>query len=193
VDPAASGTRANRPRATLTPRSCWAASGVFQLSPVPVLPQWYIAPYIQDDWKVSRRLTLNLGLRWDINTYPDEKYNRINRGFNRERASPVAGQIPADMLALMYPNLANLRGGLEFAGVGGNPARIGNMDWNNFQPRIGAAYQLTDRTVLRGGYGLYYTNFANNNDWIRTDGFSDSARRSSTAGRRPDAAAEPAQ
>lgn len=139
----------------------------------PFFKQWYLAPYFQDDWKVSRRLTLNLGLRWDFNTYPDEKYDRINRGFNPTAASPIAQQIPANMLA-MYPQLRDLKGGLEFAGVNGNPSAVGKMDWNNIQPRIGVAYQVGDKTVLRGGYGLYYTNFANNNDWNRTTGFSTS-------------------
>lgn len=137
----------------------------------PFFRQWYMAPYIQDDWKVSRRLTLNLGLRWDVNFYPDEKYNRLNRGFNPQAPSPIAQQIPAEMLAL-YPQLRDLKGGLEFAGVGGNPREVGKRDWNNFQPRIGVAYQLTDRTVLRGGYGLYYTNFSNDNNWLKTIGFS---------------------
>jgi hypothetical protein len=139
----------------------------------PFFKQWYLAPYFQDDWKVSRKLTLNLGLRWDFNMAPDEKYNRLNRGFNVDAPSPIAQQIPAEMLAL-YPNLRDLRGGLEFAGVGGNPSRIAEMDWNNIQPRVGAAYALTDKFVLRGGYGLYYTNFANNNDWNLTHGFSTS-------------------
>jgi hypothetical protein len=131
----------------------------------PFFRQWYVSPYFQDDWKVSRRVTLNLGLRWDFNTYPDEKYNRINRGFNANAASPIADQLPPG-------TISNLRGGLEFAGVNGNPSSTGEMDWNNIQPRVGVAFQLNDNTVLRGGYGLYYTNFANNNDWNRTDGFS---------------------
>jgi hypothetical protein len=131
----------------------------------PFFRQWYVSPYFQDDWKVSRRVTLNLGLRWDFNTYPDEKYNRINRGFNADAPSPIADQLPPG-------TISNLRGGLEFAGVNGNPSSTGEMDWNNIQPRIGVAFQLNDNTVLRGGYGLYYTNFANNNDWNRTDGFS---------------------
>ncbi|MFN3322531.1 MAG: carboxypeptidase regulatory-like domain-containing protein [Bryobacteraceae bacterium] len=149
-------------------------SGVTGSSNYPLYPffrDWYSALYMQDDWRVSRRLTLNLGLRWDLNLYPDEKYNRLNRGFNASATSPIASQIPADMLAL-YPNLRNLSGGLEFAGVGGNPTKVGNSDLNNIQPRVGVAYLLTEKLVLRGGYGLYYTNFANNNDWIRTFGFS---------------------
>jgi hypothetical protein len=150
--------------------------GVGGSSNYPLFPyfrQWYLAPYFQDDWKVSRRVTLNLGLRWDFNQFPDEKYNRINRGFNTEAPSPIAQQIPADMLA-MYPQLRNLRGGLEFAGVNGNSSKVGKMDWNNIQPRVGVAYQFNDRTVIRGGYGLYNTNFSANNDWNRTTGFSTS-------------------
>lgn len=158
------------------PFASFLLGGVNGSSSYPLFPffrQWYIAPYIQDDWKLTRRLTLNLGFRWDLNTFPDEKYNRINRGFNADAPSPIAQQIPADMVA-MYPNLRNLRGGLEFAGVNGNPSSVGKMDWNNLQPRIGAAYQLTEKMVLRGGYGLFYTNFSNNNDWNRTTGFSTS-------------------
>jgi hypothetical protein len=61
---------------------------------------------------------------------------------------------------------------LEFAGVNGNPSTVGKLDKNNFQPRIGAAYQLSDKLVVRGGYGLY--NLNPNNDWNLTTGFSTS-------------------
>jgi hypothetical protein len=138
----------------------------------PVYPfnrQWYVAPYIQDDWKVTRRLTLNLGLRWDYNGPPDEKWNRLNRGFNTTVTSPLVQQLPPEAFS-QYPELRNLKGGLEFAGVGGNPRIAANRDWNNIQPRIGVAYQLMDRVVMRGGYGLYYMN--PNNDYLKYVGFS---------------------
>lgn len=135
----------------------------------PFYQQWYFSPYFQDDWKVNRRLTLNLGLRWDFNQAPSEKYDRINRGFDTNVASPAASQIPAAMLAL-YPQLNNLKGGLAFAGVNGNPRTVAKNDWNNFQPRIGVAYSLNEKTVLRGGYGLFYMN--PNNDSLNTTGFS---------------------
>ncbi|HOK44594.1 MAG TPA: TonB-dependent receptor [Bryobacteraceae bacterium] len=137
----------------------------------PFTRQWYIAPYIQDDWKVTRKLTLNLGLRWDYNGPPDEKWNRMNRGFDRNAASPVASQIPAEMLA-QYPQLKDLKGGLRFTGVDGQPRIAADRDLNNFQPRIGAAYQLTSKLVLRAGYGLYYLN--PNNDYLKFAGFSTS-------------------
>lgn len=137
----------------------------------PFFRQWYFAPYFQDDWKVTRKLTINMGLRWDYNLAADEKYNRINRGFNQNATSPIASLIPANMLA-MYPNLRNLRGGLEFAGVNGNPRITGVKDLNNWQPRIGAAYSINDKLVVRGGYGLYFMN--PNNNFLQTIGFSTS-------------------
>ncbi len=137
----------------------------------PFNKQWYFAPYFQDDWKVSRKLTLNLGLRWDFNEAPSEKYDRMNRGFNADAASPVASQIPADMLAL-YPGLRNLKGGLEFVGVNGNPRIAARHDFNNWQPRIGAAYQISSKLVARGGYGLYSMNPSN--DYRKFAGFSES-------------------
>ncbi len=138
----------------------------------PVYPfnrQWYFAPYLQDDWKVSRRLTLNVGFRWDYNGAPDEKYNRQNRGFDAGMTTPIAGQISAANLAL-YPELRNLKGGFQFAGVNGNPTLAAKNDLNNFQGRIGAAFTLNDKTVLRGGYGLYYLN--PNNNFLQTAGFA---------------------
>jgi hypothetical protein len=140
---------------------------------IPLYPfnrQWYAAPYFQDDWKVTRRLTLNLGLRWDYNGPPDEKWNRMNRGFNPAASSPVARQIPAAMLAL-YPNLANLTGGLEFVGTGGNPRIASKRDLNNWQPRAGFAYQMASKLVMRGGYGLYYMN--PNNNFLQFAGFTE--------------------
>ena len=135
----------------------------------PFFRQWYFAPYFQDDWKVSRRLTLNIGFRWDYNGAPDEKWNRLNRGFDAGAASPISSQISAANLAL-YPQLRTLKGGFAFTGVGGNSTLAAHNDLNNFQGRIGAAFQLNDKVVLRGGYGLYYLN--PQNDALQTAGFS---------------------
>ncbi|MEZ5352079.1 MAG: carboxypeptidase regulatory-like domain-containing protein [Bryobacteraceae bacterium] len=112
---------------------------------------WYFAPYLQDDWKVSRRLTMNLGFRWDYNGPPDEKYNRMNRGFDPTQATPLA----------QLPGLSNLRGGFRFAGVDGQSTLASKRDMNNFQPRVGAAYQISEKLIMRGGYGLYYLNPSN--------------------------------
>ncbi|MBI4873278.1 MAG: TonB-dependent receptor [Acidobacteria bacterium] len=137
----------------------------------PFFRQWYGALYFQDDWKISRHLTLNLGLRWDANMAPDEKWNRLNRGFNQTAASPVAALIPAAMQTL-YPELKNLKGGLEFAGVNGKPTRAADFYSNTWQPRVGAAYQIGSKLVARGGWGLYYINPSN--DYLQTTGYSTS-------------------
>jgi hypothetical protein len=121
----------------------------------PFWQQWYLSPYFQDDWKVGRRLTLNLGLRWEWNQPATEKYNRANRYFDPAISNPVA---------------PGLKGGLLFAGVDGQPRTFADNDWNNFQPRVGFAWQVSEKLVMRGGYGLYYLN--PNNDWHISAGFS---------------------
>ncbi|MBI5280461.1 MAG: TonB-dependent receptor [Candidatus Solibacter usitatus] len=135
----------------------------------PFFQQWYFAPYFQDDWKVSRKLTVNVGLRWDYNGAASEKYNRINRGFDSAAASPIVSQIPASMLAL-YPQISTLKGGFRFAGANGVPRLASNNDLNNWQPRFGAAYQINSKLVMRGGWGIYSMN--PNNDYLQTAGFA---------------------
>jgi len=89
--------------------------------------------YAQDDWKVNSRLTLNLGLRWELNTPMTEKYNTI------ASFDPKTGQIRA-------------------AGQNGVPDNLFKYDYNNFAPRVGFAWQpLGDsKTVVRGGVGVFY-------------------------------------
>jgi hypothetical protein len=116
--------------------------------------QWvYYAPWIQDDFKVTRRLTVNLGFRWDINLPATERYNQINRGFFADQVNPISNSIDRNA----FPGFT-VKGGIGFAGINGQPRSPVNTDWNNLQPRVGAAYQLNDKTVLRGGWGLFYLN-----------------------------------
>ena len=128
----------------------------------PFFRQWYYAPFVQDDWKLNSRLTLNLGLRWDFTLAPDEKYGRLDYRFD-----PNAQADPS-----RFPELANYKGGLTFAGVGGNPAKAANTNYWNVQPRLGIAYQVARHLVLRGGWGRYFAN--PNNNWQKTTGFSTS-------------------
>jgi hypothetical protein len=112
----------------------------------PAFLHYYYATFIQDDWKVSKRLTLNLGLRWDYETPAVERYNRMLIGVNLDAPSPIASSVQG----------VTLKGQSLFAGVGGNGRGSFAQDRNNFGPRIGAAYQIHDKWVIRGGYGLYY-------------------------------------
>jgi hypothetical protein len=139
-------------------------SGVdYQLFPT-TLGKYY-APWFQNDWKFNRRLTINLGLRWDVNVAPDERYDRLNRGFDADVINPANALINRTT----FPTLPQLKGGLNFAGVNGVDRIAANTDWNNIQPRLGFAYLLTDKLVMRGGWGLYFVN--PNNDYLQFNGF----------------------
>ncbi len=100
----------------------------------------YYAGYFQDDWRVSRRLTLNLGLRYDYDEPRTERFNRFN-WFDPFVASPLASKFPG------------LKGGLQFVGVDGHSRHQFTPDRNNLGPRLGLAFELSSKTVLRMGYG----------------------------------------
>ncbi len=106
----------------------------------------YTALYFQDDWRVTRKLTLNLGLRYDLDNPRTERYNRMNY-FDPAAASPLASRVPG---------YSNLTGGLVFVGVNGRPRSQYIMDTNNIAPRIGFAYQAAKNTAIRGGFGNIY-------------------------------------
>jgi hypothetical protein len=145
------------PSATANFAGCNGNAPVSQLENVsPTTFEWgYYAAYIQDDFKVTPRLTLNLGLRYDYEQPPVERFNRQNRGFAVDQASPLAAAARAASAA-DCPSCAALTGGLLFAGVGGQPEGAFEPDRDNFQPRVGVAYQWNEKTVVRGGYGLFY-------------------------------------
>ena len=122
----------------------------------------YYALYAQDDWKVSRKLTLNLGLRWDLDIPRTERYNRMET-FDPSVASPLAAKT----------GIATLRGGLRYVGVNGYSRRQYDPDWNNLGPRVGFAYELNPKTVIRGGYGIFYSgSYRGANSTVGTQGFS---------------------
>lgn len=121
--------------------------------PVPyALRSYFYGGFVQDDWKVSRNLTLNFGVRWELETPYTERYDQLFYGFGYEIANPV--KVPG----------INMRGGPLYANVDGNPRRNGNLDLNNLGPRFGFAWQVHPGTVLRGGYGLFYSSNIGNLD-----------------------------
>jgi hypothetical protein len=118
------------------------ASGSVPMNANPAYQSRYFVLFVQDDWRVTSKLTLNLGLRWDYESPLSERFHRQNAGFDSAAANPFR-----------VPGL-QLKGGLLF--TGSDQSLPFARDWNNLQPRIGVAYQLTQRTVLRGGYGISY-------------------------------------
>jgi hypothetical protein len=117
--------------------------------------QIYGAFYFQDDWRVSRKLTLNLGVRWDLAGPWSERFNRLSV-FLPDAASPLAQSL----------NLP-LKGKFALVDSPDNPARTNTaLEKNLFAPRVGFAYQITPKTVLRSGYGIFYipTNLVTTND-----------------------------
>ncbi|MBL8173349.1 MAG: TonB-dependent receptor [Bryobacterales bacterium] len=122
----------------------------------------YHAFYAQDDWKLSRKLTVNLGLRFDFERPTQERFNRTAIGYDFATASPIqdaarANYARAPIAEVPVPNFRTT-GGLMFAGVGNSPRGLWDTDWNNLAPRIGFAYLMRPDTVLRGGYAIFFSN-----------------------------------
>jgi len=120
----------------------------------------YWGVFVQDDWRVTSKLTLNLGLRYEYEKPTGERYNRSIRDFDFATASPVSQQAAANYARAPIPQVPasafRTTGGLLFAGVGSQPRQLWGADRNNFAPRIGLAYTLNQRTVIRTGYGIFF-------------------------------------
>jgi len=105
----------------------------------------YYGAYIQDDWKALPRLTVNLGLRYDLDIPRTERHDRMET-FDPTAASPL----------VQTAGIAGLSGGVVFSGVDGASRRQYSPRWNDFGPRVGFAYELDPNTAVRGSYGIYY-------------------------------------
>jgi hypothetical protein len=105
----------------------------------------YYGGYAQDDFRLTSKLTLNYGLRYEYETGMKEQENRFTVAFDRDAVSPLAELTGLD-----------IRGGLRYAGLEGFPDYQTNPSKTKFSPRGGFAWSLNDRTVLRGGYGMFW-------------------------------------
>jgi len=103
----------------------------------------YNAVFVQDDWRLSSKLTLNLGLRWESETGLKENNNQLAVGFDRTAKAQLS-------------NGTQVTDGILFAGVNGNQRDTGDLSRAKFAPRLGASYQFTPKTVMRGGYAILY-------------------------------------
>ncbi len=116
--------------------------------------------FVQDDWRVNSKLTLNLGLRWEVETALTERNNKSVSGFEYAYIQPIEATVQSRYAALKDPALKALlpqlsvKGGLMFAGVDGS-SRLYETPKDSFLPRFGLTYQLNSKTVIRGGIGLF--------------------------------------
>ena len=131
---------------------------------IPVSNYW--GAFIQDQWKVSPRFTLTLGVRWEMDT-PRSEVNNLQSGFDARQINPVAG-VP---------------GVVTFAGQDGVGKYAHDFDANNFGPRFGLAYRLHNSTVVRGGYGISYLGqYGSGMIYVLNQGFGQNAQFSSPDG-----------
>lgn len=138
----------------------------------------YYSIYLHDDFKVSSKLTLNLGLRYELETPLTERFDRLVAGFAYDQSNPIEAAAKANYAKSTIPeipvNQFRVLGGLTFVNTGNIGRSPYRGERNNIQPRFGFAYQLTRDTVLRGGYGLFHDTLGvNSNVGIQT-GFSQS-------------------
>jgi len=138
----------------------------------------YLSLFIQNDWKVTRSLTLNAGLRYELELPTTERFNRTNRGFDFLTPNPVQKAAAAAYAASPIPEVPvdqfRTLGGLLFAGVGGNPRGLWNTDKNNFSPRFGLAWMVSPKIVVRAGYGVFFTSLGADRNDVYQQGFSQS-------------------
>jgi hypothetical protein len=120
--------------------------------------------YLQDDWKATQKLTLNLGLRYEIQTAPTERYNR-QQYFDFKAVNPISSAIGFNVPGELVFNTDKNRG-------------LYNTQYKNFAPRIGLAYQFMPKLVFRTGYGIFFvpnyngngplTGYSQSTPWVTT-------------------------
>ncbi|MFN7934306.1 MAG: carboxypeptidase-like regulatory domain-containing protein [Bryobacteraceae bacterium] len=136
----------------------------------------YWGLFVQNDWRVTSKLTVNLGVRYEYEAPVTERYNRTIRAYDFVTANPVSQQARANYATSPIPQLPvtafTTIGGLQFAGVGGQPRGLWNADRNNFAPRIGLAYSLNPKTVIRTGYGIFYDVLGVDRNDVNQGGFN---------------------
>lgn len=137
----------------------------------------YWSFFVHDNWRATQKLSLDFGVRWEYEGPITERYNRSVGGFDPTASQPIEASARAAYALNPDPALSlsqfNVRGGLLFAGVGGQPRLLWERSLKNFVPRLGFAYQANQKTVVRGGFGLFPISLgqATNNYAILT-GFS---------------------
>jgi hypothetical protein len=129
-------------------------SGFYEIQFQPATENYQYAVFAQDNWKATHKLTLNLGLRYDVSLPRTDRFNRQN-WFDPNAVSPLNnGTFSYTDPISGNPVTRPLLGGEVFANSHQRTNYV--TDWRDIQPRFGFAYQFADKMVVRGGYGIYY-------------------------------------
>jgi hypothetical protein len=131
--------------------------------------------FLQDDWRIGARLTINLGLRYEFETPLTEAQNRSVRGFDFNAVQPMEVAVRAALNPTatgVSRDQFMVKGGLTFPGVNGEPEGLYETPKDNVMPRVGFAYELDDNTVVSGGYGMFYGFLGQRRGDVVTSGFS---------------------
>jgi trimeric autotransporter adhesin len=115
----------------------------------------YFSGYAQDDWRVNNKLTINYGLRLEHETGMMEKNNNETVNFDASAVNPLNSQVK--LIDPVTGAQRQIMGGLIFAGQNGAPTQQGNQPAIKPAPRVGVVYSFNEKTVLRGGWGLYFS------------------------------------
>src|SRR2546426_548409 len=107
------------------------------------------APFIDDNWQLSSKMTVQMGLRWEY-LAPWHEVNGIEGSFDAASGKIGFNKVPSNLPAQLVPLVINQDGFF--------PAGILQKDLNNFGPRVGVAYNANEKTVIRSGFGIYYDN-----------------------------------
>jgi hypothetical protein len=133
--------------------------------------------FVQDDWRVTNKLTVNLGLRYEFENALVERDNKSITDFDYDYVQPIQAAVQAKYATLNDPALKALvpqlsvKGGLKFAGVDGGRG-LYNTPKDGFLPRLGFAYKLDPKTVIRGGAGLFAGFLGERRGDVNTTGWS---------------------
>lgn len=132
--------------------------------------------YLQDNWRLSRKLSLTLGARYELEGPVTERYNRTVTGLDTTTTWPQAAAVQAAFAPNAFAELPvsalQVRGGLQFAGVNGQPRTAWNRDTNNLAPRVGLAWTVDDKTVIRTGFGMFFSPMGLRRTDVLQSGFS---------------------
>jgi hypothetical protein len=110
----------------------------------------YFGGYFQDEWRVTGKVSLDVGLRYEFEAGLQERENRFTVAFDRDTVSPVALEAP------LPDGRTRIAGGLRYAGENGFPVHQGDPSTSKFSPRLGTSIAFGEKTTLEGGYGLFW-------------------------------------